>query len=148
MSTNRTLGYLIGLVEELRSLPHETEWVEFKQNQNDPQYIGKCISALANGATLNGKSSAYLVWGIEDKTHAILGTSLSLAGEMKGNEPLENWLRRGLVPHTDFHIYEFAVDERRIILHEISHASHYPVAFDGQEFIRVGSVIKRLKDPP
>jgi hypothetical protein len=34
------------LVEELIALPHETEWVEFKQDRYDPQEIGKYIFAL------------------------------------------------------------------------------------------------------
>ncbi|MDD3888838.1 MAG: hypothetical protein PHT79_09365 [Syntrophomonadaceae bacterium] len=36
------------LLDELRALPHETEWVEFKQDRYDPQEIGEYISALSN----------------------------------------------------------------------------------------------------
>ena len=34
MTTDRTPEYLIGLVHELRKLPAETEWVEFKENDS------------------------------------------------------------------------------------------------------------------
>jgi hypothetical protein len=78
MTTGRDHDYLAGLVRELCRLPRETEWVEFKVNQSDPQPIGEYISALANAAALHGKAFAYLVWGVEDGTHAIVGTNASL----------------------------------------------------------------------
>jgi len=37
MSINRTQEYLAGLVAELRKLPAETEWVEFKENNENPE---------------------------------------------------------------------------------------------------------------
>ena len=42
--------YLVGFLRELCKLPQETEWVEFKENDADPQDIGEYISALANSA--------------------------------------------------------------------------------------------------
>ena len=66
------------LVRELLFLPHETEWVEFKHDNYDPQMIGRDISALANGAALMDKDVAYFIWGIDDKTHEIVGTNYNL----------------------------------------------------------------------
>ncbi|MBI5306949.1 MAG: ATP-binding protein [Planctomycetes bacterium] len=64
--------YLQRLLNELRNLPKETEWVEFKHNNADHQEIGEQISAIANSAALAKKTCGYLVWGIEDSTHNIL----------------------------------------------------------------------------
>jgi len=69
MTTNRTTEYLTSLAHELRNLPNETEWVEFKHNNTNPQEIGEYLSALANAAALNGKANAYLVWGVYDDSH-------------------------------------------------------------------------------
>ena len=66
------------LVQELIKLPNETEWIEFKHNNYDPYMIGKDISALANAATLREKTYAYMIWGIDDKTHEIIGTKVRL----------------------------------------------------------------------
>ena len=44
--------YLRSLVRELAKLPDETEWVEFKCNNKQPQMIGEYISALSNVAAL------------------------------------------------------------------------------------------------
>ncbi len=135
-------------MRELCKLPRETEWVEFKTNYGDPKRIGELISALANGAALNGKPNAYIVWGIEDETHEVVGTTFSSATKKKGNEPLENWLFRKLSPRIDFRFHEVTVDGRRVALLEIDRASRNPVAFDGDEFIRVGSVTKKLREYP
>ena len=61
MTVDRDQEYLAGLVRELCKVPRETEWVEFKVNNSDPQTIGEYISALANSAALNGKAFAYLI---------------------------------------------------------------------------------------
>ena len=74
MTVDRPDDYLISIIHELRKLPGETEWVEFKGNKNDPEEIGEYISALANSAALLGKVTAYMVWGIDNQTHDIIGT--------------------------------------------------------------------------
>ena len=48
----RSVEYLQSLVRELVKLPNETEWVEFKCNNKQPQMIGEYISALSNSAAL------------------------------------------------------------------------------------------------
>ncbi|MCD5407614.1 MAG: ATP-binding protein [Desulfotomaculum sp.] len=58
----------------------------------NPQLIGEYISALSNSATLEGKKYAYLLWGIDDVTHEIIGTSFEPKKFKKGNEEFENWL--------------------------------------------------------
>ena len=88
-STNRTLEYLNGLLRELIALPYETEWVEFKQNNNQPEKVGEYISALSNSAALCGKANAYLIWGIDDKTHKVIGTKFSPSTEKKENKSLK-----------------------------------------------------------
>ena len=148
MLPRQNTDYLAELVYELCRMEHEEEWVEFKVNNSNPQVIGKNISALSNGAALNGKTSAYIVWGIDDSNHEIVGTNFLPSSSKKGNEPLENWLLRLLRPSIDFRFHEVTLDERRVVLLEIEPATHQPVAFSGDEFIRVGSVTKKLNEHP
>ena len=148
MPVSQNSDYYLGLVRELCKLPHETGWVEFKVNNSDPQAIGEYISALANTAALHGQTHAYMLWGIENGTHDVVGTRFSPATKKKGNEPLETWLLRLLKPRVAFRFHEVLVNEHRVILLEIEPARRYPVAFSGVEFIRVGSVKKKLKDFP
>ncbi len=42
------------LVKHLTALRKETEWLELKHNNDNPQEIGEYISALSNGAALLG----------------------------------------------------------------------------------------------
>ena len=60
MTADHSADYLINLVRELCRLPAETEWLEFKHNNADPQEIGEYVSALSNAAAINGKAFAYV----------------------------------------------------------------------------------------
>ena len=70
---------LINIVNDLAKQPNESEWVEFKHNYHSAEEIGERISALANGACLHNQPFGYLVYGIEDKTHKILGTTFNIS---------------------------------------------------------------------
>lgn len=148
MTTDRPADYLISLVQELCKLPQETEWVEFKVNDAEPQQIGEYLSALANSAALAGKAFAYLVWGVSDADHTVVGTRFLPATTKVGNEELENWLLRSLAPKIHFRFFDVAVDGLPVVMLEIERAFRQPVQFQGAEYIRVGSYKKRLKDFP
>lgn len=135
-------------LDELLRLPAETEWVEFKHNNDKPETIGEYLSALANGAALHGKDAGYIVWGVEDGTHRILGTTFLPRRAKVGNEVLENWLHRSLSPRIDFTIYEFERNGLPLVLWKVQAANCTPVRFQSDAFIRVGSYKKRLKDFP
>lgn len=149
MRATYTQEYLRGLLKELLALPRETEWVEYKHNNDNPQEIGEYISALSNSAALCGKAFAYLVWGISDDTHEVLGTTFKPTTCKKGNEELENWLLRLLSPRIEFSFFEFQSENgSAIVLLEISRAIKHPVQFQGHEYVRIGSYKKSLKEFP
>ncbi len=148
MSSDRPADYLASLLHELGALPRETEWVEFKVNDAEPQAIGEQISALANASALVGKAFAYLVWGVRDGDHAVVGTSFDPHAARVGNEELESWLLRLLESKIDFRFFAVSVDGRPVVLLEIARAARHPVRFSGQDFIRVGTYKKKLKDFP
>lgn len=136
------------LLDELASLPREAEWVEFKTNNANPQEIGEYISALSNSAALHKKDAGYLVWGVEDQTHRLIGTSFKPRETKKGNEELENWLLRLLSPSIDFQIFEVEKSGLGFVILEIQPAHPSPVSFSGTEYLRIGSLKKKLKDYP
>jgi len=65
-----------------------------------------------------------------------------------GNEELESWLLRLLEPKIDFRFLTATVADQPVVLLEIARAVRHPVCFSGQEYIRVGSYKKKLKDLP
>ena len=148
MTTIRPHDALVSLVHELCKLPRETGWVEFKENNGDPAEIGEYISALANSAVLADKAFAYLVWGVHDGCQDIVGTTFDPVASKVGNEELENWLLRFLSPKIDFRFYSLTIEGKPLVLLEIGRAFRHPVQFQNQEFIRIGSYKKKLKDYP
>ena len=99
------IGNIDILVKELCKLPKEVGWVEFKHNNCEPTMVGEDISALANSATLNDRDYAYMIWGVDDGTHEIVGTKVRLQLEKKGEQELENWLRYLLSKNADFEVF-------------------------------------------
>ena len=148
---NVTVAQLSALLAELLALPHETEWVEWKHDympKDIGPYIAEYLSALANSAALHSKDIAYLVWGIEDGTRNVVGTKFKPREAKQGNEELENWLMRSLHPQVDIKIHEFSYKGKSVVLFETPRATHAPVRFGSEAFIRVGSIKKKLKDYP
>ncbi len=140
--------YLDGLMDRLRKLPHETEWVEFKINNCKPEEIGQYISALANSAYMESLDKAYLVFGIENETHKVKGTTFKPKQYKIGEQLLENWLATLLNPRIDFKIHEFEYNDLDLVLFEIDVTQNQPVSFSGEPYIRIGSYKKKLKDHP
>ena len=148
MNAPRSEDYLVGLVRELCKLPHETEWVEFKESVAIPDKIGATIAALANSMVLLGKAHAYLVWGIRDSDHAIVGTKFDPWSKRVGAEELENWLARSMNPQLEFRFHSVHVDGHSMVVLEIEPPVGHPARFQGTEFVRVGSYTKRLAAHP
>lgn len=119
------------LVLELCKLPNETGWVEFKHNNCDPKMIGEDISALANSAVIADRSHAYMIWGVDDAGHDIVGTNLHLKQQKKGNQELENWLRYLLSKKADFEFQSVDIDGKHVEILIISKAMGVPVTSAG-----------------
>lgn len=136
------------LLTNLRQLSTEKEWVEFKSNKVSFDDIGEYISALSNTARLKEEAYGYMVWGIEDQTHNIVGTTFIPEMEKQGNEELEHWLVRSVIPHLDICFQTLMVEGKRVVILKIPATLHTPVRFQQDEFIRVGSLKKKLKDYP
>lgn len=138
----------IALIDELRALPAEAAWVEFKGNNTDPEMIGKRCSALSNAARIEGKDTAYMVWGIEDGSHAVIGTDFNPDMKKVGNQGLPIWLANCLQPSIAFGFRVADHPQGRVVLLEIPAATGAPVAFNGVAYIRIGSATPRLTDYP
>jgi ATP-dependent DNA helicase RecG len=136
------------LLSGLINLSTEKEWVEFKINNTAPDMIGEYISALSNTARMKGEPYGYVIWGVEDQTHNVAGTTFVPATTKKGNEELENWLVRSVTPRLDICFYTLTFEGNPVVILQIPATLHTPVRFQQDEFIRVGSLTKKLKDYP
>jgi predicted HTH transcriptional regulator len=138
----------ITLIDELRALPAEAAWVEFKGNNTDPEMIGVRCSALSNAARIEGRDSAYMLWGIEDDSHAVTGTDFNPDMKKRGNQELPFWLARSLQPSIAFSFRMVEHPQGRVVLLEVPAATGAPVAFNGVPYIRIGSATPKLTDYP
>ena len=138
----------LDLINELLAQPAETAWLEFKGRNADPEMIGKRCSALSNAARLEGRDFAYLIWGVEDETHAILGTDFNPDTKKIGGQVLPLWLANSLQPSIAFSFRTVQHTDGRLVLLEIPAATGAPVAFNGVPYIRIGSATPKLTDYP
>lgn len=144
MTASRTLA----LVDDLRARPSEASWVEFKENNADPQMIGRLISALSNAARLADEHFAYVLWGVRDTDHAVVGTSFEPGSQKQKGQPLELWLTQHLQPGVAFAFRPIEYHGAKLVLLEIPAAATSPVEFDRAAYIRIGSATPRLSDHP
>ena len=138
------------LLSRLCAERQELPWLEFKENLREPREIGEYISALSNSAVLSGVTHGYLVWGVRDGDHGIVGTRFEHEiAKGAGNEDLLPWLTRLLSPQVyfEFRTIETGVGIRVVIL-EVAAARATPTAFSGDRYVRVGSYKKRLPEYP
>ena len=136
--------YLKELVEYLRKFPKETDWLEFKTNYYEPQIIGEYISALSNAAALNNVQYGYLIFGIDDDSHEIVGTNIVLKNKKKGNEELESWITRLLNPKINFNFYDIKINGKKVAIIEIKRAEYTITKFESTAYMRIGTNKKPL----
>ena len=131
---------LTALLDRLRAEPRESEWLEFKARRLDAQPLGEYLSALANSACLLGKPRGYLVFGVEDGSHAVVGTGFDPQAKTgHGNQLMPLWLSLGLHPNVGFEIHSWQYQGQRVVLFEVHPAFDRPVEFYGKAFVRNGT---------
>lgn len=138
----------IDLIDELCAQPSETQWLEFKSNNINPEVIGKRCSALSNAARIEGRDFAYMLWGIEDGSHIIIGTSFDPNAEKVNNQVLQLWLANCLQPSIAFSFRVINHPRGRVVVLEIPAATGTPVSFNNIAYIRIGSTTPKLTDYP
>jgi predicted HTH transcriptional regulator len=98
----------VDLVDDLRKLASEPPWLEFKVNNCDPSRVGRTISAISNAARLYDKSHGYMIWGVDDTSHDLVGTNFNPSTMRIGNQNIELWLSNKLSPSINFSFTEVA----------------------------------------
>ena len=139
---------LQAMVKDFLGYPDEISWLEFKVNNDDPERIGKYAAGMANAACAAKRSFAYLIWGIKDKTHEIVGTHFDPDNQKIGGQPLPIWLKTVLRPELDIGFYPVVYEGKPLVVMEIEAAYRQPIAFRGTELIRVGSSLTVLSKQP
>jgi len=126
------------ILQQLRNLTAENEIVEFKEAKNgyDFSKLGKYFSALSNEANLKGNPHAWLVFGVENKKHAIVGSQYR--PQRKDLDSLKSEIAGKITNRITFiEIYELIFPEGRVVMFQIPAAPKgFPIAFDGHYYGR------------
>lgn len=141
------MNKIIDIINECRSYEDEREWFEFKENVFLVDYVGEYISALSNSAAMLGRKYAYLIWGVNDKTHEIMGTNIDYNKSIN-NEPIKHYLARKLNPSISFEFEETTIDNNRVVILIIPAAKIVPTSYNDIRYIRIGSSKETLKKYP
>ena len=137
---------------ELSTLLHslidewESEIVEFKQADNDYKTtkIGEYFSALSNEANLRDQARAWLVFGVNNKTRAVVGSHYRNNDEQL--QSMKYQISQGTEPSITFrNIYAIQVNGCRVVLFEIPAAPKgMPVSWNGHYYARSGESLGPL----
>lgn len=144
--TNEDLILLIG---SLRALPKENEWVEFKSGTattNDK--LGQYISAISNAACIHNQDFGYLIFGIADDTHEVLGTSFKFKNKKEGNQELELYIRQYLHPSIRFNHFICLYESFHIEIFKVPAAKGQPTHFKKIPYIRFNTSLTDLRNYP
>ena len=141
-----TIEQLNIVLDNLCTLAAENEIVEFKEAKNTYDFykLGKYFSALSNEANLKGKSFAWLVFGVEDKKHKIIGSQFRSV--RKDLDSLKGEIAKKVTNGISFiEIHEIDKPEGRVIMFQIPSAPKgIPIAFDGHYYARDGEELAPL----
>jgi predicted HTH transcriptional regulator len=102
---------------------------------------------LSNGAALCGREYGYVVWGVDDTSHEIIGTTVNFDKDID-HEPYKHYLARNLKPSVTFEVEDVQVDGKRLVLLTVPAAKSVPTKFLSQAFIRIGSSKEKLAKFP
>lgn len=141
-----TLVELQRKLDELLTLPAETEWVEFKQAAGNFHFddLGKYFSALSNEANLKGVPFGWLVFGVQDKPRTIVGS------QYRTNRPDLDNLKLEIAAQTSQRmtfeeIHELATPQGRVVMFQIPAALQgVPTSWKGHFYGRDGESLGPL----
>ncbi len=137
---------IVQILNELTGVAGESEVVEFKGSVNDnysTHDIGKYFSALSNEANLKGISSAWLVFGVDDKDKTYLGTTYR--SDLKRLDFLKKQIADGVTNEISFREIHVVNLPERILVFEIPPAPRgIPVAWKGHYYARDGESLVPL----
>lgn len=134
---------LIEILVDLLKNP-ENEYIEFKRAENnfDSDKLGKYFSAMSNEATLKDKQYGWIIFGIDDKTHEILGTNYCRDNNFNG---IKNQVSDNTTDNVTFiDIYPIEYNNNRVIMFQIPAAVGSPVNWKGYPYGRAGESLVPL----
>lgn len=125
---------------------YENEVVEFKKAEYNFDFddLGKYFSALSNEANLRDKDFAWLVFGVENKSRKIIGTTYK--NSMTSLQKLKHDLAQHTTDRNTFRdIFELKVEGKRVLVFQVPAAPRgIPMGWQGHFYARRGESLVAL----
>ena len=132
------------ILTELLKSP-ENEYIEFKEagNKYDMDKLGRYFSAVGNEATLHEKQYGWIIFGVKDKTHEVLGTNFC---ENEDFNKVKKQISDNTTDNVTFiEVYSFYFNDKRVIMFQVPAAIGTPINWKGYPYGRVGESIGPLE---
>lgn len=133
------------VLDKLLNIGAEGEVIEFKSRKNlSDKEMGQYFSALSNEANLRDIDTAWMVFGVDDKTHAIVSSPYKDSPESINS--LKHYISENCTDRLTYrNVYELNVGGKRVLMFEIPAAKRgLPTAFLNQYYGRNGESLVTL----
>lgn len=130
------------LIELLKN--PENEYIEFKAAKNNFEIdkLGKYFSAISNEATLKDKQYGWIIFGVDDKTHNVVGTNYCLNNNFNN---IKKQISDNTTDNVSFlEIYSILFRDKRIIMFQVPAAVGTPINWKGYPYGRTGESLVAL----
>lgn len=134
---------LIDILRELLKNP-ENEYIEFKRAENnfDIDKLGKYFSAMANEATLKDKQFGWIIFGIDDQNHDVIGTNYCTDNNFNS---VKKQISDNTTDNVSFlDVYSLYYLDKRVIMFQVPAAVGTPINWKGYPYGRTGESLVPL----
>lgn len=124
----------------------ENEYIEFKEAKDnfDIDKLGRYFSAIANESTLKEKQYGWIVFGINDKTHQIVGTNFY---DNDNFNKVKKKISENTTDNISFiEIYSLIYNDKRVVMFQVPAAVGLPVKWKKIAYGRDGESLTLLSD--
>lgn len=141
----KTEEELTNILKQILLKP-ENEFIEFKEAKDnfDIDKLGKYFSAISNEATLKEKQYGWIIFGVNDKTHQIIGTNFY---DDNNFNKVKKQISENTTDNITFiEIYKLNYNEKRVIMFQVPAAIGTPVKWKKIAYGRDGESLTILSD--
>lgn len=144
-----TIEEIESVIRDLKNRDAESPCIEVKETQLEKDKLGETISAISNSCLLEDREYGYIIFGVKDNTWEIVGTDKKLLNYKVGNQDIVLYLSTLLNPSIEFKMVDdIIIKEKKLSVIKIHTATHTPVSFKKEIYIRIGSNVKLAKEFP
>lgn len=144
-----TIEEIQNIIKDLKNRNSETPCIEVKETQLEKDKLGETIAGISNSCLLEDREFGYIIFGVKDDTWEIVGTDKKLANYKVGNQEIILYLSTLLNPLVEFKMEDdILIEGKKLSVIKIHTATHTPISYKKEIYIRIGSNVKPAKEFP